>query len=51
MAATAELLKELAQISLTAEEQKKEIESFKIKYPDITPEEADRAMGMRLDLA
>ena len=40
MAATAELLKELAQISLTAEEQKKEIESFKIKYPDITPEEA-----------
>ena len=51
MAATAELLKELAQISLTAEEQKKEIESFKIKYPDITPEEAYRAMGMRLDLA
>ena len=30
MAATAELLKELAQISLTAEEQKIEIESFKI---------------------
>lgn len=51
MAATAELLKELAQISLTAEEQKKEIESFKIKYPDITSEEAYRAMGMRLDLA
>ena len=51
MAATAELLKELAQISLTAEEQKKEIESFKIRYPDITPEEAYRAMGMRLDLA
>ena len=51
MAATAELLKELAQISLTAEEQKKEIESFKIRYPDIRPEEAYRAMGMRLDLA
>ncbi len=51
MATSEKTLEMLAKISLNAENERKEIESFKKTYPDITPEEAYRGMKMRLDMS
>lgn len=51
MATPENVLKELAAISLRAENNREEIESFRKTYPDITPEEAYQAMKFRLDMS
>lgn len=51
MATSEKVLEMLAKVSLDAETDRREIESFKKTYPDITPEDAYRAMKLRLDMS